>query len=233
MLSAPPRGIVLDIEGTTTPVSFVYEVLFPHARARLAATCARAEADPRLARALERLRREFAEDPGARDGSFGTGAAYAAALMDEDRKSTGLKALQGLIWEHGYATGDLRSQVFPDVAPALARWATRGASVFIYSSGSVLAQKLLFGHTEQGDLRPYLSGYFDTETGPKREAASYRAIGESVRLPPVSLLFLSDVPAELDAAAAVGYRTGLLRRPGNATTGPTDHPSHETFDDIP
>jgi enolase-phosphatase E1 len=234
-LSRDVRGVLLDIEGTTTPVSFVYQVLFPYAEARLGQACARAAAEPPLAAAVERLAEEFRAEPAAAafDLDFGDGAPYARWLMAQDRKSTGLKALQGLIWEHGYRDGSLRAQVFPDVPPALAAWQNAGLRLRIYSSGSILAQKLLFAHTEYGDLTPRFEGYHDTTTGPKREADSYRRIAGAYALPPAAVLFLSDVAAELDAAAEAGIRTALVVRPGNqpvADAGP--HPVVRSFESL-
>lgn len=230
----PPAAAVLtDIEGTTTPVSFVYDVLFPYAEARLDETCRQAAGDPEIAAAVARLRAEYdAERRGLSDGGlppFGSGAAYARRLMAEDRKSTGLKALQGLIWRRGYADGSLRATVFPDVPPALEAWRAAGVRLRVYSSGSVLAQQLLFRHTDHGDLTGHFEGYHDTTTGPKREAASYRAIADAFALPPGDILFASDVVAELDAAAEAGMRTALLERPGNAPADPGPHPRYRTF----
>lgn len=239
--STPPlRGVLLDVEGTTTALSFVLDVLFPYAAARLDDACARAArpgsdpADPELAAALARLRQEHDEEI-ARDPAvpaFGDGAPYARFLMAQDRKSTGLKALQGLIWEEGYASGELRGHVFPDVPPALAAWRDAGVALRVFSSGSVRAQKLLFGHTEHGDLTPLFAGFHDTTAGPKLEAASYRKIAEAYGEDPAALLFLSDVVGELDAAAEAGYRTGLLDRPGNRPQPPSAHPTYRSFEEI-
>lgn len=213
-MSGEVGAVLTDIEGTTTSISFVYDVLFPYAAARLDAYCGgyggSPDPEPELAEALARLRREQEEESPA-----GALADYARKLMAEDRKSTGLKLLQGLIWEGGYRTGALRSHVFPDVPGALATWQAAGVRLRVFSSGSVRAQKLLFAHTEYGDLTPHFEGYYDTTTGPKREAASYQAIADDWRLPPGDILFLSDVREELDAAAAAGMRTGLVVRPGN------------------
>jgi enolase-phosphatase E1 len=227
------RGVLLDIEGTTTSIAFVYEQLFPYAEARLAITCARRAGEPEIAAAIAQLRAEHAAEPLA-DGlpPFGDGAAYARHLMARDRKSTGLKALQGLIWEEGYASGELRGHVFADVPPALAAWRGAGLRLRIFSSGSRRAQLLLFGHTEQGDLTPLFEGFHDTTTGPKQEAASYAAIAAQFALPASSLLFLSDVAGELDAAAAAGYATGLLMRPGNRPQPDGPHPRYATFAEV-
>ena len=221
------RGVLLDIEGTTTPITFVHDVLFPFARERLETYCRRADDDEAVRAAVERLRREHAAESDA--PPFGDGAPYAAWLMDRDRKSTGLKELQGIVWEEGYASGDLRAPVFEDVPPALEAWRQAGLRLRIFSSGSVLAQKLLFAHTDRGDLTGLFEGFHDTTTGPKKEAASYRSIAAAFELPPSEILFLSDVTAELDAARAARMRTGLSLRPGNRPTDPGPHPTLRDF----
>jgi enolase-phosphatase E1 len=143
-----------------------------------------------------------------------------------------LKALQGLIWEQGFHSGTLQASVFPDVPPALTAWTAGGRQVRIYSSGSIQAQKLFFSHTNAGDLSIHLSGYYDTTTGHKREAASYTAIAADVSLSPAEILFLSDVPEELDAARAAGMATGLTLRPGNRPVPYSTHPTLSSFDEI-
>jgi enolase-phosphatase E1 len=233
MLPASIRGVLTDIEGTTTAISFVYDVLFPFAAARLEAACARRAGEPEVAAAIDRLREEHAaEPPGAGQPPFGDGSAYARFLMAADRKSTGLKALQGLIWEEGYRSGELRGQVFPDVPPVLAAWQAAGVRSRVFSSGSRHAQRLLFGHSEHGDLTPFFDGFHDTTTGGKLEASSYRAIAEAFALPPGSLLFLSDTVGELDAAAAAGYRTGRFERPGNRPQPASPHPVYTSFAEL-
>ncbi|MFQ5890963.1 MAG: acireductone synthase [Gemmatimonadota bacterium] len=224
------RGVLTDIEGTTTPISFVYEVLFPFAEAHLEAVCSRAQAGSPEARALARLREEYVEErPAPEVPAFGNGAPYARYLMTLDRKSPGLKALQGLIWKRGYERGELRGEVFPDVPEALRAWRRAGVRLRAFSSGSVLAQQLLFRSTECGDLTGYFDGFHDTTTGPKREPASYTSIAEAFPLDPCHILFLSDVVPELDAAAAAGLATGLLLRPGNTPADPGGHPTYSTF----
>jgi enolase-phosphatase E1 len=232
-----PEGIgavLTDIEGTTTSISFVYDVLFPYAGARLDEYCSRPDPEPELAEALARLRSEYEEEAsqGAVLPPFGDGAAYARRLMAEDRKSTGLKLLQGVIWEEGYRTGALRGHLFPDVPPALQAWRAAGVRLRVFSSGSVRAQKLLFGHTDYGDLTPLFEGFHDTTTGPKREAASYVAIAGAYGLPAGEILFLSDVPEELDAAASAGIRTGLVVRPGNRPAEAGGHALYRGFGEL-
>jgi enolase-phosphatase E1 len=238
---APEGAVLLDVEGTTTSVSFVYDVLFPFARARLDAfLSSRASSDALVREDVARLadeRRAEAEPgaPGWRDATpeavAASAAAYAAWLMDRDRKSTGLKSLQGRIWQEGYRTGEIAGHVYPDVRPALERWRAEGRAVAIFSSGSVLAQRLLFAHTPQGDLTPWIAAHFDTTTGPKREAESYRRIAGTLGVAPACVLFVSDVAAELDAARAAGLRTALCVRSG-APPSAAGHPVVTTLDGL-
>lgn len=214
--------ILLDIEGTTTPIDFVFKILFPYARAHAAEFLARNTGDPEVQRDLEGLRREHTEDcarglnpPVLASVSSTSLVAYIDWLIERDRKVTPLKSLQGKIWAEGYVSGELHSQVFGDVPPALKRWHQQGRTVAIFSSGSVLAQKLLFGHTEAGDLTSYLSGFFDTTTGAKADAESYVRIARTLRRVPSELCFISDTVKELDAAREAGLETLLAHRPGN------------------
>jgi len=235
-----PRAVLLDIEGTTTPVDFVTRVLFPYARAHARDFLARRGGELRddIARLLsehEADARAGQSPPPWRDDSAETvldsAAAYVHWLMDRDRKSTALKSLQGRIWEEGYQQGDLRGQVYPDVPPALARWRARGREVAIFSSGSVLAQKLLFSRSEAGDLTPFLRAYFDTTTGAKADRESYRKIAARLGHAPAQVLFVSDVTAELHAARAAGMATRLCVREG-PRPATTDHPAVRTFDEV-
>jgi enolase-phosphatase E1 len=216
------RVVLLDIEGTTTPIAFVHDVLFPFARARVRDWFAsRPASDPEAAAIIEELQREYAadvaagksppRDPGA--WTLETIVERVHALIDQDRKSTPLKRLQGHIWEQGYAAGSLESRVYPDVPPALARWRQSGIGIGIFSSGSVLAQKLLFAHSDAGDLTPFFRWYFDTSVGAKVESGSYRRIAEAVEAGPHEILFVSDVARELDAARDAGIETRLCVRP--------------------
>jgi enolase-phosphatase E1 len=233
------RGILLDIEGTVAPIAFVADVLFPYARRELADYLARHWTEPSLAA----VREQVARDAGA--AGFAAWlpdvdevvqrehlALHLDQLMDRDAKTTGLKELQGRIWEEGYAAGRLLSEVFPEVAPTLRRWADP-YDVRIYSSGSVTAQQVFFAHTSDGDLRPLLRGYYDTTTGPKREAASYTRIALDMQLPAEDIVFLSDVVAELDAAASAGMRTALAIRPGNVPVkAPGNHSVIHSLEDV-
>ncbi|HSS49294.1 MAG TPA: acireductone synthase [Thermoanaerobaculia bacterium] len=221
-------AVLTDIEGTTTSISFVYDVLFPYAAARLDDYCGRPDPPPELAAALARLRQEQTEEGDGADLAGNLGG-YARRLMAEDRKSTGLKLLQGVIWEEGYLNSTIQGHVFPDVPGALAAWRAAGCRLRVFSSGSVHAQKLLFGHTAYGDLTPLFEGFHDTTTGPKREASSYEAIAAAYNLPAGEILYLSDVREELDAAAAAGMRTGLLVRPGNRPAEPGGHAVYGDF----
>ena len=237
------RGVVLDIEGTTTPISFVYDVLFPYARTHLRSFLESRSTSGLLAEVDRQLREEHAADvargdappPLPADVSSGNTVdlePYVLWLMDRDRKSPGLKLLQGLIWQRGFADGTLRGEIFPDVAPALDRWHSRAIDVAIYSSGSVLAQRLIFGHTPSGDLTPRISQFFDATIGPQRSADSYRHIASELNRAPNELLFLSDVHAELLAARAAGFKTMLCVRPGNPEPPREGEVAVETFDDI-
>jgi enolase-phosphatase E1 len=227
------KALVLDIEGTTTPIEFVYQVLFPYARAHAAAYLERQSESPECHAAVDRLRAEQADD-GARGLQPPESLAqYVFSLMDEDRKSPGLKALQGLVWQEGFTSGELQGQVYDDVPPALEQWRARGLPIYIYSSGSVLAQRLLFASTPAGDLRTYVSGYFDTGVGPKTSPDSYRSIAAQLSVDPATVLFVSDVVSELEAARASGMRTVLcLRDSQSGSCNAAGHPVIHTFRDI-
>jgi enolase-phosphatase E1 len=221
------RGILLDIEGTTTPIRFVYDVLFPFARRRVAAYVVNAD--------ISDLRREYEEDNRSGDNppDWSTDPVpYIHWLMDQDRKSTALKRIQGEIWREGYRSGELHGEVFDDVAPALERWQDKGIDVRIFSSGSILAQRLLFSTTSAGDLTKFLSGYFDTTTGPKNDPASYRQIADAFGISPPDILFLSDVTRELDAARTAGMQTFLCVRPGNHAQPAHTHSVITTFAEV-
>lgn len=215
------RSILLDIEGTTTPIDFVYQVLFPFARRRMHDYLRQHWSAEDVQTDLVLLQKDHAKDadqglnPPGLPADLESATEYIYWLMDRDRKSTPLKSLQGKIWQEGYEAGELRSQVFDDVPPALKKWHQQGKQIYIYSSGSVLAQKLLFGHTVAGDLTPLLSGYFDTMIGAKLEADSYRRIAASIQQSPETILFVSDVVAELNAASTAGLQCALTLRPGN------------------
>lgn len=211
------QAIVTDIEGTTSSLSFVKDVLFPYARSRMGAFVREHGREPEVAPLLEDART-------AAGGSLDDEALIAQLerWIDEDRKITPLKALQGLIWEHGYRRGDFQGHVYLDAVEQLRAWHDRRLRLYVYSSGSVKAQQLLFAHTAFGDLTPLFSGYFDTTVGGKKEAESYRRIAQALGLPPDRILFLSDVKEELDAARAAGFAVRWLIRDG----APPAHPTH-------
>jgi enolase-phosphatase E1 len=204
-----PRAIVTDIEGTTSSLAFVHDVLFPYSRARLADYVA---AHPEATASILADVRVHANVPAM---SIETCIAQLGAWHDADLKIGPLKTLQGLIWAEGYENGGLKGHVYADAVEGLRRWRSRGIPIYVYSSGSVAAQKLLFRHSDHGDLTPLFAGHFDTAVGAKRDAASYGAIAAAIGAPPEDILFLSDVEAELDAAAAAGMAGVLIcRDPG-------------------
>ncbi|MFT3967805.1 MAG: acireductone synthase [Sphingobium sp.] len=221
-----PGAIVTDIEGTTSSIAFVHEVLFPYSRARLAAFVA---ARPReMEPMLDAVRAECGEALD-RDGCI----ARLLEWHDADRKIAPLKQIQGLIWAEGYARRAFAGHVYADAAEGLRRWHAAGIPVHIYSSGSIAAQKLLFGWSEHGDLTPLLAGHFDTRIGGKREAASYHAIAAALGLRPATILFLSDTPEELAAAVAAGLAVTRLAREGAPAPGEAERwPVAASFDEI-
>ncbi|MEW4451791.1 acireductone synthase [Bremerella sp. JC817] len=222
-MASPWNVILLDIEGTTSSVRFVYDVMFPYVLKGLDSFLAQSWNDPALAPVLDQI----AQDAGSESFLAWTAdltdedqrrekvATEIRRLMDDDVKATGLKALQGMIWKDGFERGEMIAQVYDDVPPALETWTKAGMRVYIYSSGSIAAQKLFFGHSEAGDLLPYFSGHFDTTTGPKKETKSYDTIAAEVGEAAEKILFISDIVAELDAAKEAGMDTRLSIRPGN------------------
>ncbi|WP_424217112.1 acireductone synthase (plasmid) [Streptomyces sp. BI20] len=224
-------AVVLDIEGTTSATGFVVDVLYPYSRARFGALLAERGEEPEVARAIRQVREEIGEP--AADVARVEEALH--AWLDEDRKATALKTLQGVLWSEGFARGDLVSHFYPDVLPALRRWHAAGIALHVYSSGSAAAQRAWFAHTPEGDLLPLVGGLYDTENaGPKQEPASYRRIAAATGVPAGRILFLSDRPGELDAARAAGWRTVGVRRPGEPyyEQGVGDHPEAGAFDAI-
>ena len=199
--------ILTDIEGTTSSISFVKDVLFPYARKALPGFVHDHGGEPEVRYWLDLA----AVDAGSicQDDMI---VELLQGWIDEDRKHPALKALQGLIWAGGYASGDYVAHVYPDAVAALREWKTAGHALFVYSSGSVTAQKLLFGHSSAGDLRPLFTGYFDTAVGGKREAQSYRNVLGALGLAAAEVIFLSDVVDELDAAREAGMQTVLVDR---------------------
>lgn len=205
------KAIVTDIEGTTSAVSFVFDVLFPYAAQHLPAFVRQQAQRADVAEQLDAVRRDSAEP----DADVERVIEILLGWIAEDRKATPLKALQGMVWAQGYQAGQLKGHVYPDAVEALRHWHQAGYQLFVYSSGSIQAQKLIFGCSEAGDLTPLFSGYFDTTSGPKREVGSYQRIAQSIGCPPGQILFLSDIVEELDAARSAGMATcGLVREGG-------------------
>lgn len=220
--------ILADIEGTTSSITFVKDVLYAYARERLPAFVVTHADEPEV--------QHWLHDAAKEAGLISTAQQHVIDLLiawiDQDRKSTALKALQGMIWKEGYAANDFRAHVYPEVPKRLRAWQIAGKRLYVYSSGSVAAQKLFFGHTEVGDLTPLFSGYFDTETGPKREAESYRRIATAIGVPAGEILFLSDITEELDAARAAGMQTTLLARAPAHCPAAGAHPCAADFDAV-
>lgn len=247
MIQFDGQGILLDIEGTTSSIQFVYDVMFPFARRELARYLEQHWKETHLFEACDSLAidagytsfgqwqqqlipADETASPAAMQQALAT---HVCQLMDQDIKSTGLKTLQGLIWKNGFQSGEMEAHVYPDVPPALQQWEQAGLDLRIYSSGSIAAQKLFFGHSVAGNLLEMFSGHYDTTTGPKKEMNSYQQIAADFNLPANQVLFLSDVSAELDAAAEAGLQTGLCQRPGNPPLEePCQHPQITSFDQV-
>ncbi len=220
------KAIVTDIEGTTSSLSFVKDVLFPYAKARMFAFVHSHGRDPAVRVQLDEV--------GALVGRPMSDEAAAGQLerwIDEDKKITPLKALQGMIWEQGYRHGDFAGHVYEDAARRLRHWKVQGLRLYVFSSGSVQAQRLLFGYSDHGDLMPLFSGYFDTTIGAKRDAAAYKKIAATIGIAPAHILFLSDIKEELDAARDAGMQTTWLVRQG-ALDPQADHPQARDFDAV-
>ncbi|MGN2246206.1 acireductone synthase [Frateuria sp. GZRR35] len=222
------RAIVTDIEGTTSSIDFVKDVLFPYARKRLPAFIETHADKPEVQHWLH----EAAKEAGIIEASRQEIIELLLGWIDQDRKSTALKALQGMIWQEGYEAGEYRAHVYPEVSARLHAWRAEGLHLYVYSSGSVPAQKLFFRYSDAGDLTPMFAGYFDTQTGPKRESASYATIAEAIGERPEHILFLSDIVEELDAARAAGMQTGWLLRAPQVLPAEPRHPAYADFDAI-
>ena len=237
------RVVLLDIEGTTTPIAFVHERLFSHARSHLDSFLLANWTTADVQQIAAQLKAEYSQDEKAEglplwrdltaDQARDSVASYVRWLMDRDRKSPGLKALQGLIWQSAYSAGELKGEVFDDVPRALARWRDQDLRVAIYSSGSALAQRLLFASTCYGDLTPQISAFFDTSVGAKRDSGSYQRIAAALDCEPAELLFVSDITAELQAAETAGCAVMLCIRSGNAPQPGADRfPQLGNFDPL-
>ena len=238
------RAVLLDIEGTTTSIAFVYDTLFPFARAQMGSFLERSWAEPAVQADVALVRAQALDDHTAGHGAAPlvpddlSDAAREATLanllaqMDADRKTTGLKAIQGKVWVDGYSSGDLLGHVYEDVPRNLEAWRARGLRISIYSSGSITAQKLHFRHSIAGDLTPVLAGYYDTTTGPKKEAASYTTIARKMGVEPGQVTFLTDSLDEARAADEAGVRAVLTLRPGNAPLPDHPFPTITSFDEL-
>ena len=247
-MAEPPGGnsiqaILLDIEGTTTPIDFVFRTLFPFARQRLPQFLLEHGTEPGIRTDIDALRLQHRADGDQQcnpppwvddspEAELASAAAYGAWLIDRDSKCFALKSLQGKIWQEGYRTGELRGEVYPDVPPALARWSRQGKIICIFSSGSVLAQKLLFASTAAGDLTGFLRAYFDTTTGPKNASHSYLRIAEALAMEPPNFFFISDVTKELDAAREAGMHTALCVRTQSPERISSPHRVVNSFEQI-
>lgn len=218
--------ILTDIEGTTGSIRYVHDVLFPYARERMAGFLATHRDDPAVRTEIEAVSRET----GIASDDLPAITAVLVGWIDEDRKATPLKAVQGMIWRDGFESGELIAHIYPDAAARLREWHAAGHRIHVYSSGSIAAQKLYFAHTGEGDLTPILDGYFDTTTGGKREADSYRAIAAHIGVAPADIVFLSDIEAELEAAEIAGLRTCWLTRDGRPDGAP--RVSFSSFEEI-
>jgi len=220
------KAIVTDIEGTTSSIDFVHQVLFPYASNHLPDFVRNHQADPEVALILDTVRAESGDTNADTDGMI----EILLQWINEDRKVTALKSLQGLIWKHGYESGAFTGHVYADAAAGLQAWSAADIDLYVYSSGSVAAQKLLFGYSDAGDLTPLFRGYFDTNIGHKRQAESYRHIADKTGRPVAEILFLSDVAEELDAAAAAGMQTFQLIRDEKVVPG--NHRIAHDFDEV-
>nr|VFK11199.1 MAG: enolase-phosphatase E1 [Candidatus Kentron sp. LPFa]VFK27567.1 MAG: enolase-phosphatase E1 [Candidatus Kentron sp. LPFa] len=220
------KAILTDIEGTTTSISFVFHVLFPYARQHMAQFVAEHGGEPAVRTELRAVAKEV-----GRSLDDDEVVEILERWIDEDRKATPLKSLQGMVWQRGYRRGDFTGHVYEDALRNLRRWHGVGLGLYVYSSGSVQAQKLLFGYSDAGDLTPLFSGYFDTRVGHKHEAASYTAIADRIGLAPNGILFLSDIERELDAARESGMATCQVVRDGKPIAD-LSHPQVSDFDSI-
>jgi enolase-phosphatase E1 len=237
------RVVLLDIEGTTTPVDFVYQTLFPYASGKVESFLREHSQDPEIRSLIEHLRtqHELDESSGLQPPAWSdepeearlrSSVAYGQWLIARDSKCTPLKALQGKIWQLGFVSGELHGEVYPDVPVAFERWRRQKRVICIYSSGSVLAQQLLFRTTASGDLTPYISEYFDTRVGAKIERESYRKIAASFSYAPHQFLFISDAVKEIEAARSAGMQAILcVRVPGAALSLAQDEAIHN-FDNV-
>ena len=221
------QAILTDIEGTTTSLSFVKDVLFPYAYERMQSFVVENRTNPAVAKLIDDVRYEVNNPVLSLSGAI----EQLKQWIRDDKKITPLKAIQGLMWQQGYASGDFTGHVYPDAVAGLQAWHAQGLQLYVYSSGSVQAQQLLFGYSDAGDLTPLFSGYFDTQVGHKREIGAYQHIAQAIGIAPEHILFLSDIREELDAAQQAGMQTCALVRENQATEG-LQHPWVENFAQI-
>lgn len=222
------KAILTDIEGTTSSIQFVHQVLFPYAAKNLPEFVRQHRGDDAVEAALNEVANQAKLDIDNTEQLIQQLLEWIA----EDKKVTPLKALQGLIWDHGYRNGDYQAHIYPDALDALTEWHKQGIALYVYSSGSIHAQKLFFGFNEGGDLQYLFKDYFDTTTGPKREAASYSLIQKAINLAAENILFLSDIREEVDAAAEVGMQTAWVQRDTAALVSNPQHQCVGSFADI-
>ncbi len=234
------QAVLLDVEGTTSSIAFVYDRMFPYAKTALRSYIADHWQSAELQQSLELLAKDAGFSSSAEwfDGDSSHDAQqlvvnFVEQLMDGDSKATGLKSLQGLLWKSGFQSGELQSHLFDDVEPSLRQWNLAGLKLAIYSSGSVTAQRLFFGHTIAGDLNQLFVANFDTTTGPKRNADSYKTIAATLQIDAPKILFLSDIVEELQAASIAGLQTCAVVRPGNKPL-PSDYvgPTINSFEEL-
>jgi enolase-phosphatase E1 len=237
------RVLLLDIEGTTTPIDFVYKTLFPYASRNVEAFLSARSAEPEIAGIVTDLKKQHEQDSGAgmeppawfsdfKEARLRSVVAYVHWLMARDCKRTPLKSLQGKIWQQGFSNGELHGEVYPDVPRAFERWRRQQRSICIYSSGSVLAQQQLFRTVISGDLTPYIEAYFDTQTGIKTAAESYKKIAALLGRSAHEVLFLSDATNEIAAARSAGMNALLCDRSSPASTERTPNQTIHTFDEV-
>jgi enolase-phosphatase E1 len=237
------RVVLLDIEGTTTPIEFVTQALFPYSSRKLESFLRENFQDSQIQSLIRGLRAQHREDERLAQqppvwaeksvaAELESAIAYSRWLIRKDSKCTALKSLQGKIWQLGYASGELRGQLYPDVPRAFERWRRQRREICIYSSGSVLAQRLLFQTTPFGDLTGYVRDFFDTRIGDKSDSESYKRIAALLDRAPRELLFLSDAGKEIDAARAAGFLTGLCDRSGKIVEGKLGSAVIHSFDEV-
>lgn len=232
-----PKAVLLDIEGTTTPIDFVYRKLFPYAKEHLNEFLDAHSEDPEVRKCLNELQQIYSRTYGAdsvKDGRIDSTELrnFIISLIDSDSKATALKDLEAMIWNSGYATGELKGEVYPDVPSAIRRWHDSGIVVCIYSSGSVPAQKAIFSTTSYGDLTRYIFSYFDTNIGPKSRPESYERISGLIGVEPARIAFVSDSLNELQAAEISGYMTFLSVRPGMNHSGDAKYRVIRNFSEL-